>query len=113
MVGTSWTAANEERAFVWRDGAMTDLGVLPGDELSLGIGINDRGEVLGTSGTSAGPNHNFGSFVWSDGVITELQAAAGRQAYPVGINDCGQVVGWSARNFGTPGHAALWYAASK
>ena len=101
MVGTSWTAANEQRAFVWRDGVMANLGVLPGDELSIGIGINDRGEVLGISVmTSVGGAHSYRSFVWSDGVMTELEAPTGRQAYPAGINDRGMVTGRTCLQLG-------------
>jgi len=67
VVGTSWTASNEERAFVWRDGTMANLGVRPGDSFSLGMALNDRAEALGASGRTSGACWIYRSFVWRDG----------------------------------------------
>ena len=42
------------RAFVYREGAMADLGTLGGDR-SVGIAINERGEITGASDTATPP----------------------------------------------------------
>jgi probable HAF family extracellular repeat protein len=44
------------RAFVWRDGAMTDLGTL-GRSSSQAIEINERGHIIGNSDTLSGSTH--------------------------------------------------------
>ena len=37
-------------AFLWQDGVMTDLGVLPGKEDSGASAINNLGQIVGSSG---------------------------------------------------------------
>ena len=37
-------------AFLWQNGVMTDLGVLPGDEDSGASAINSLGQIVGSSG---------------------------------------------------------------
>lgn len=46
VTGTSETATGEEHAFLWRGGEMTDLGTLGGAR-SMGMALNDRGQVVG------------------------------------------------------------------
>ena len=46
VVGSSDTAAGDLHAFLYSDGAMTDLGTLGGTN-SWASGINDRGQVVG------------------------------------------------------------------
>ncbi|HEV8254721.1 MAG TPA: HAF repeat-containing protein, partial [Vicinamibacteria bacterium] len=49
VAGYSYTTGNRElHAFLWRDGAMIDLGTL-GSSSSFALGINPRGEVVGYS----------------------------------------------------------------
>jgi probable HAF family extracellular repeat protein len=52
------------------DGAVTNLGVLPGDFAAFATGINDRGQVVGNNFDS---NFNWShGFIWQDGVMTDL-----------------------------------------
>jgi probable HAF family extracellular repeat protein len=76
------------RAFVYKDGAMIDLGA--GAE-SYPTGINAAGQVVGYS------NGIFArGFLYSDGVITHIPGAAGHtNEVPQAINDAGQIVGYS------------------
>ena len=48
---------------------MQDLGTLPGDVSSVGLAINDAGEV---TGISFDKDNNPRTFVWRNGVMTDL-----------------------------------------
>lgn len=91
-----------------------DLGVLPGGAFSEAYAINDRGQVVGRSGTASGSVH---AFLSEEGVTADLGALPGgdySEAY--NINDKGQVVGASATTgagcepapFNACTHAFLW-----
>ena len=70
VVGTSdLPGDNYQHAFLWQNGAMSDLGTLPGDIISVGCGINNRGQVTGVSADSGG---NLRAYLWQDGVMTDL-----------------------------------------
>jgi probable HAF family extracellular repeat protein len=74
-------------------GTVRGLGALPGYGASQATGINDAGQVIGTSGGFIGmPHFNLYSpseaFLWQDGVLTDLGMPSAS-----GINDLGQVVG--------------------
>jgi probable HAF family extracellular repeat protein len=60
-------------ASVWlngADGAVTNIGVLPGDFAAFATGINNRGQVVGNNFDS---NFNWShGFIWQDGVMTDL-----------------------------------------
>jgi probable HAF family extracellular repeat protein len=67
--GTTFYAA------VWQngaDGAVTNLGALPGDFAAFATGINERGQVVGNN-FDAKFNWSHG-FIWQDGVMTDLNA---------------------------------------
>ena len=95
------------RAFVWRNGAMTDLGTLGGPSSGLDwVQKNDSGQIAILSQTAdVDPNNeNFCSFafnsdltclgaVWQNGVLTALPTLGGYNAYPGGSNNRGQFVG--------------------
>jgi probable HAF family extracellular repeat protein len=56
--------------FLWTgETGMRDLGTLPGDSASLGLGIDDGGEVVGAS---LDANFNPRAVVWKNGVMTDL-----------------------------------------
>jgi probable HAF family extracellular repeat protein len=83
-------------AFLWQDGAMTDLGTLPGDVVSWAETINSKGEAVGTSFDA---NSNMHPFVWQDGMMTNLNTLVPRDSpmfllEALGNNDLGQIVGY-------------------
>lgn len=84
--------------FLWRKGKTTDLGSLNGEQ-SLPVAINERGQIIGTSGLS--------SFLWWSGRLTDLGTLGGEWTTARAINERGQVVGRSATNRGSD-HAFLW-----
>jgi len=58
------------QAFLWtREGGIRNLHTLPGDVLSEATGINDFGQIAGTSFDADG---NSRVFLWQDGVMYDL-----------------------------------------
>ena len=56
-------------AVVWQNGGVTTIPTLPGDGAAFATGINDRGQVVGSTFNSAGWSHGF---IWQNGVATDL-----------------------------------------
>jgi hypothetical protein len=78
---------------------MQNLGTLPGDNISAGLGINDLGDIAGAS--ISGPDPLAGvpkAVVWHNGAITDLNAVVPDTSLLLltafMINDAGQVVGF-------------------
>jgi probable HAF family extracellular repeat protein len=86
---------------------MQDLGTLGGAH-SFGWGINDSGQVVGSSATATGEMH---AFLWTDGVMQDLGTfLGGYYSSALGINNSGQVVGYS---HSVPGHySCMWIPAT-
>jgi len=86
-------------AAVWQngaDGAVTNIGIPLGDAIAFASGINDRGQVVGSSlDSSLSWSH---AFIWQDGVMTNLDTLFPDSANlnPVmgnKINERGQISG--------------------
>jgi probable HAF family extracellular repeat protein len=93
-----------ERAFLWQDDKMTDLGTLGGNQ-SRAFGINSAGQVVGNSLTS---NGNYHAFVWQNGAMTDLGTdGSDTDSAAIGINNSGQIVGSSSSEQNIS-HAVLW-----
>jgi probable HAF family extracellular repeat protein len=59
-------------ASLWQNGArgaVTNLGILPGDGAAFATGINNRGQVVGSTFNSEGWSRGF---IWQDNVMTDL-----------------------------------------
>jgi len=85
-------------AFLWTRGTgMRDLGTLPGDVLSAGLGINDGGDVVGGSIDAEG---NPRAFFWRNGAMSDLNTIShGAPLFLLtafGINASGEIVGMGA-----------------
>ncbi len=91
-----------DHTFRWRDGVLTDMGALPGNNGSLPFGINDWGTIIGVSENgSYDPTTGYPIYrgvIWSGGRITDIGTLGGNNAEPNGINDWGQVVGGAQNN---------------
>jgi len=81
-------------AFVWQNGVMTDLGVLPGDTESGAIAINTSGQIVGVSDI-VDPftyQRTARSFLYDNGTMIDLGVPS-TESQAQDINDAGQVVG--------------------
>ncbi|PWW66658.1 hypothetical protein [Actinokineospora spheciospongiae] len=92
------------RVGFWRDGVLTDIGTLGGNQAVTnlpGVGrgpyLNDAGEVTGTSETASGAYH---AFRWRAGTITDLTPASPLPSTANSINQAGQVAGTQAVEVG-------------
>ena len=107
--GTPSTRYHPVHACLWEKGSITDLGTLGGLE-SCAIGLNDAGQVIGTSATADDHTHGF---LWEQGKLVDLGSLGGPNCFPRQINAAGQVVGGAdtgqTDGAGHPvGHAFLW-----
>jgi probable HAF family extracellular repeat protein len=93
------------RAFVWQNGYTNYLSSLDGsNSYSLALGINNRGQVVGSSITSSEQH----AVLWQNNTIKDLgtlPGGSGSQASS--INEIGTVVGLSNTSSGST-HAVLW-----
>jgi len=100
-VGVSYLNSGVRHAFVYRNGAMSDLGSLGG--YSGALSINSSGAAVGFSSDSA---NGFGrAVIWANNSILDISNGFESQAR--GINDFGQVVGETLTPTGTH-EAFLW-----
>jgi probable HAF family extracellular repeat protein len=98
----------QQRAFLWERGQMRDLGTLGGNCAGVGIvdsnlhPINESGQIVGGSSTSASPNPltgfpTFDPFLWEYGRgMTDLGTLGGAYGGAQAINNRGQIIGQSS-----------------
>jgi probable HAF family extracellular repeat protein len=104
----------EERAVMWRNGKITNLGVLKeGGYESGSAAVNSAGQVTGWA-TNTIPDafsiaaisntyfpyepvipYQTRAFLWQNGAMQDLGTLGGPDAFPVGMNELGQVIGFS------------------
>ena len=112
----------QQRTFLWQNGVMQDLGTLGGTDTGLlGIGfgnieINERGQIVACSYTNTTPNPTTGlptldPFLWDEknGMI-DLGSLGGTVGCATGngLNNAGQVIGYSTLPGDTVVHPFLW-----
>ena len=88
-------------------GHFTDLGVLGTGQLSLGFGINNLGTVVGYSTLTADDFGTIHAFANINGIMHDLGTLGGTSSGALGVNDSGDVVGFS--NTGAGGNHAFLY----
>lgn len=98
-------------AFLWtrEAGKMRDLGTLPGatpsapkDVKSVGLGINDGGDVVGASFDADG---NPRAYIWRNGVMTDLNTLVPASSplfllFAFAINSRGEIAGFGVTSTG-------------
>lgn len=88
-----------QRAALWEDGTVTDIGALPGHRQSMGR-INSAGHVVGTSFDGTVPRSGF---VWRDGEMTALPPVPGDEVTTAAAgNSSGLVVGVTSNIYEEP-----------
>jgi len=106
VVGTSTDTNNVARPFLWHDGQLQDLGVLPGENTFV-VGINDRGQVAGYGGPWPAPWEGGQGWVWDGSATQLLPSLGGGGTFVTAMNQRGDVVGSSLTAAGER-HAFIW-----
>ena len=94
-------------AYLYRNGILTDIGTL-GGYFSFGSGINNAGQVIGTSSETPGfepPEDSYKAFLYSNGKMQAIGGAQSNGFTPKAINDHGWIAGTLG---GNPVTAVLW-----
>ena len=105
------------QAVVWgpKPGDIQGLPPLPGDTVGFALGINDLGQVVGSSGSCAntivtavglfvGPH----AVLWDNGSVTDLGSLGGTMGKAGAINNRGEVAGFSSLPGDSSVHSFLW-----
>lgn len=100
VVGTSKNSDSIDRAFLYDGASMIDIGTLPGDRRSIGVAINDHGQVAG--------HGDYHAFLYGGSTMKDLGALSGGQSYTYALNNQGYVVGRSTIDFVGTLHAFLY-----
>jgi probable HAF family extracellular repeat protein len=105
--GYGWLPDDGMHAFVWMDGEMRDIGVLPGTNKSWALSINDLGQVVGLSHSDVQGDK---ACLWEDGSLYDpndlIPTDSGWYLWEAtGINNRGQIAAKGGRNGIT--HAVL------
>jgi probable HAF family extracellular repeat protein len=121
---TSGCPVNQFEPVIWENGKIHPLPPSHGDSDGVAAQINDKGQVVGASGTCGSFNPNTGLYLvenhavlWENGKVTDLGNLGGNGG-PVGnagnhacaVNNRGQVVGHSelGDSLASPFHGFLW-----
>jgi probable HAF family extracellular repeat protein len=102
IAGFSLTATSGARhACLWQNGRAIDLGALPGDTTSEAHGINDRGQVVGTSDKAPQAAANR-AVLWDRGSAVDLKSRIANARDwtlqdAMAINNAGEIVGKGQR----------------
>src|SRR5688572_2397994 len=82
---------DSNRAMLWRDGQLIDLGVLPGLMLSAAVDINDRGQIVGWSSEYQYAGRR--PVLWEDGHAIDITPPGYGTCSALGINKRGDIAG--------------------
>lgn len=103
VVGASWTSGDTSpRAFIYQNGAMTDVGATLGGPNTVATAINTAGHVAGYADLAGGQTHH--AFLYRDGSAIDLGSFGG-SSEGAAINSNDVVVGRSDLVSGTIEHA--------
>ena len=89
-VGKSLTSNFEYHPYVYKDGAIKDLGTF-GGRFGTALDVNNHGVVVGAAYDAANVAH---AFVYDGGAIRQLFPGETGNSQAVAINDHGTIIGW-------------------
>ncbi len=99
ITGYAMNANGQFQAYTWSAaGGFTTLGTLGGRN-SYASGINNLGQVAGSSNAADGYSH---AFFFDGTTMHDIGTLGGNSSYAYGINDAGSVVGYSSLATGQP-----------
>jgi len=103
------TFGNIMHPFLWENGVMHDLGILPRHENAWAKDVNINGHAVGTSSVCCQPAE-YQAVLWNDDGLVELLAPHGvTRSFASDINDAGQIVGQLIDGDGH-GYGYVWQA---
>jgi probable HAF family extracellular repeat protein len=95
------------KAVVWENGEIRELPTLQGDTRSYALGINDKGQIAGASGSCTA--YNTHALFWQDGRVIDIGNLGGAMNNAaLDINNRGQVIGYSDLAGDSTMHGYLW-----
>lgn len=104
IVGAGTTVGGQTVATYWQGSTAYQIGLL-GGSFSSAYGVNNAGEVAGTTMV---PNGAMAAFTWSSGgTMHNLGTLGGANSWGDAINDSGWVAGTAQTSLGYT-HAFLW-----
>src|SRR2546421_3916985 len=106
VVGYVTDTTHFVRAFLWSDGQIRDLGVLPGMN-AYAIASNERGQVAGFGGGRVAAWEGGEGFLWRDGEVQLLGSLGGGGTVVTAMSQRGDIVGSSLPAAGER-HAFVW-----
>jgi probable HAF family extracellular repeat protein len=108
----------QTRAFRWQNGAMQDIGTLPGGTDAVALMVNEGGQIVGQSYTGDSvppPDPSCGDFpltlhgfFWDNGKMVDLGTLGGSCTFTYALNNRGQVVGQSTLSGDQTSHPYFW-----
>jgi probable HAF family extracellular repeat protein len=106
VAGYAGNSINDFQAALYSNGSLQLLGVL-GGTTSQAWGVNDSGEVVGTSTYTGGGWDNH-AFLYQSGMMNDLGTLGGSRSYGYGINNPGTVVGEASTTGDASSHAFVY-----
>ena len=118
VVGWSYVRDRVQRAVLWEAGRIRNLGALPGrfpqssERDSEAYALNERGQIVGSSSVWRAGKWYSRAVLWESGRMLDLGTLPGHESSgATGINERGEIVGWSARQtdlIGRSLQAVVW-----
>jgi probable HAF family extracellular repeat protein len=108
VTGLSRIDGTVHHAFVWDGAAMSDLGSTSAGAISVGLGMNDDGVVVGVATAFIGATTT--AQVWTTSARMPLVTLGGTENVAMAINNAGIVAGAADLLGDTEFHAVLWNA---
>ena len=107
-----WTVTTQQRAVVWQNKHIHDLGTLGGND-AVAYLVNESGQVAGVSYTDTIPTVTTGvptqhAFLWERGNMIDLGTFGGSISAVRALNSRGQVAGYATFPGDQVYHPSLW-----